>query len=164
MTDPFLAELLSGYNTGLIRHFIPRIKWTAQYEAVSVAEYPTDCSTIPGAFFVEYGNVSTGDNYTEAWSLQACMPADLHQSPWRSTRDRQDFSEELYINMTISGYLGEQDKPLRGSLHRVTVKTTAGYFELPNYMNGGDTVPLLALDPNKLCGADCEEEGLKFDI
>lgn len=160
LNDPFLAELPSGYNTGLILQFIPRINSTARYEVVSAAEYPTDCDTIPGAFSVDYGNVSTADNYTQRWTLQACMPADLRQSPWRSTRDRQDFSEELYINLTTKGFMNLPATPPEGSLHRVTVNTTAGYFELPNYMNGGVVGPLLAKDPNSLCGADCEMEGL----
>ena len=159
LIDPFLAELPSGYNTGLIRQFIPRINSTARYEVVSAAEYPTNCNAIPGAFFVEYGNVITANDYTEAWSLQACMPADLRQSPWRSTRDRQDFSEELYINVSQIAHFGEQPTPPSHFLYRVAVNTTAGYFELPNYTNGGVTGPLLALDPNNLCGTDCETEG-----
>ena len=88
------------------------------------------------------------------------MPADLRQSPWRSTRDRQDFSEELYINVTMMGYTILPAIPAGGSLYRLTVNTTAGYFELLNYMNGGVVGPLLAKDPNNLCGADCETEGL----
>ena len=80
------------------------------------------------------------------------MPADLTQSPWKTTRARQDFSEELYINIT-----GGFNQP--GGFYRVTVKTTAGYFELPNYMNNLAPGPLLEQAPDYLCGSDCESEG-----
>ncbi|KAE9364507.1 hypothetical protein N431DRAFT_474097 [Stipitochalara longipes BDJ] len=80
------------------------------------------------------------------WSIQALMPANLSQSPWRSTRACLDFSEELYITII-------------GSFYRVAVKTTAGYFDLPNYMNNLAPGPLLEQAPDKLCGSDCQPEG-----
>lgn len=30
------------------------------------------------------------------------MPGDLRTSPWKPTRRRQDFMEELYLNITIA--------------------------------------------------------------
>lgn len=162
LTHPFIAQLPSGYNTGLIRQFIPRINSTAQYENISSAEYPIDCDKVTGAFFVDYGN-TTSDEFSSSWGLQACMPRDLRQSPWKSTRDRQDFSEELYINVTtISVDVSniESGVFVNGSAYyRVTVNTTAGYFELPNYMNDQVAGNLLEKDPNSLCGPDCEGEG-----
>ena len=169
LIDPFLAELSSGYSTGLIRQFIPRINSTAKYETVAVGDFPKDCSRRPGAFFVNYNNVTMVDSVKRTWGLQACMPNDLRQSPWQSTRNRQDFSEELYLhiswNTEIAGW--NQDTPAGGSFYKVTVNTTAGYFELPNYMNGQIAGPLLAWDPANVCGNDCEPEGFVhgyFDI
>lgn len=37
----------------------------------------------------------------------------------------------------------------------MTVNTTAGYFELPNYLNGKVAGFLLKEDPNTMCGDDC---------
>src|SRR6266480_2203409 len=41
LSNPFLAELPSGYSTGLIRQFIPRINSTAQYQEISASQYPS---------------------------------------------------------------------------------------------------------------------------
>jgi hypothetical protein len=148
LSDPFLAELPQGYSTGLVRQFIPRINSTAVYEAIPAAEYPVGCDRLPGAFFAEYSYL---DRVEGAWGLQACMPANLTDSPWKATRDRQDFSEVLYLNVTL--HLNDS------YFYRTTVNTTAGYCELPNYMNAGLPGPLLAKDPNSLCGRDCITQG-----
>ena len=155
LDDLFLAELSNGYSTGLIRQFMPRINSTAIYENVTgTASFPTGCDKNFGSFYAEYS-----DNGVDgSWSIQACMPADLTTSPWKATRDRQDFSEELYLNISLFG----NDLPntsTDGWQFKVSVNTTAGYFELPNYMNGAVPGPLLENDPNSVCGHDCYAEG-----
>lgn len=42
--------------------------------------------------------------------------------------------------------------------YRVTLNTTAGYFEVPNYMNNNLPGPLLAIDPLDACGSDCASQ------
>lgn len=136
LAEPFLAELPSGYNTGLYSQYIPRINSTARYETISKDEFPRGCDKIDGAFFVDYFNATHGDPYW--WGLQACMPMNLKDSPWKSTRDRQDFTEEIYLNVTVS------ERQQSGShFYKLMLNTTAGYFELPNYMNGNVAGPLL---------------------
>ncbi|KIM98714.1 hypothetical protein OIDMADRAFT_128159 [Oidiodendron maius Zn] len=153
--DPFLAELPNGFNTGLIRQFAPRINSSATYESVSVSKWPTGCEQLPGAFFVEYSDGYIQPNITGVtWALQACMPANQTQSPWTSTRARQDFSEKLYLNIT-----GNSISTSGSRFYLVTLDTTAGYFELPNYMNNLAPGPLLDQQPDYLCGSDCEQEG-----
>ncbi|KAL2811415.1 hypothetical protein BJX63DRAFT_444099 [Aspergillus granulosus] len=157
--DPFLAQLPSSFHTGLLRQFLPRINSTAQFQPIGEAEFPENCDQIPNAFFVEYTN-STRYYDTElmqTWSLKACMPANVTESPWKATRDRHDFSEELYIDVTLENYnLGYNHR----ALYRITLNTTTGYFELPNYMNGGVAGFLLDQDPNELCDDRCEyQEG-----
>lgn len=88
------------------------------------------------------------------------MPRDLTTSPWKSTRDRQDFTEEVYLNVTLIHYnVNKLNQDQQNStFHKVTLDTTAGYFELPNYMNGEVAKPLLKKDPNSICGEHCEPE------
>ncbi|KAE8442481.1 hypothetical protein EG329_003324 [Mollisiaceae sp. DMI_Dod_QoI] len=137
LESPFLAELPSGYNTGLIRQFIPRFNSTAKYENISAVDYPNGCDQLPHAFYVEYSYVDEPNSSEPAgWNIEVCMPADLRTSPWKSTRDRQDFSEVLYLNLSMYGGISSSPTPDGGSLFRITLNTTAGYFELPNYMNG----------------------------
>lgn len=152
LQDPFLAQLPSGYSTGLIQQFLPRINSNAQYENISQSEYPVNCSNSPGSFYVNYSNFTTNETW---WGLEACMPSDQSQSPWKATRNRQDFSEVLYINATLNGY--DEAQGLGPSqFYRITVNTTAGYFELPNYINGGVAGPLLSQDlSNGACGEYC---------
>ena len=160
-SNPFLAELPSGFNTGLIQQFLPRINSTANYEKISNSDYPAGCDNLPGAFFAQYFNSSAlnaSTSCSDTWGLQACMPGNMTQSPWKPTRARQDFSEVLYLNVTLTGCESDQSG-LTNAFYRVTVNTTGGYFELPNYMNGGLSGPLLEDDPNTVCGDTCETEG-----
>jgi hypothetical protein len=158
LVDLFLAELPSDYNTGLIRQFIPRINSTASYHNITASEYPQGCDQLPGAYYVAY--FARDNTNLTGWTLEACMPADMRKSPWMSTRDRQDFSEVMYLNVSVSlSELDDYDEAYGGSFYRVVLNTTAGYFELPNYMNGGVPGPLLEKDPNSQCGDDCTAEG-----
>lgn len=86
------------------------------------------------------------------------MPANVTQSPWRPTRNRQDFSEELYLKVSVSFPI---DNIPPDNAYKITLNTTAGYFELPNYMNGGTAGPLLDEDPNNICGNHCLPQGYK---
>lgn len=95
------------------------------------------------------------------------MPSDQRVSPWKNTRSQQNFTEHLYLNVSISADLRisadrsqAEDFPAPFSEYfRVTVETTAGYFELPNYMNGQKAGPLLKQDPNLECGNACYSQG-----
>ncbi|RMJ21131.1 hypothetical protein PHISP_07999, partial [Aspergillus sp. HF37] len=162
--DPFLAELPSDYNTGLVSQFIPRINSSTK---IVPAKFPGDCETTPGSLFFRHSHADSSnisyhspvpDNYP--WAVTVCMPASTTQSPWKPTRDRQDFTEELYVNVA---YLPEDSE---GSQVEYTVKiavdTTAGYFELPNYFNGGKPGPLLPKQPE--CGLNCARQFDQYEV
>lgn len=95
------------------------------------------------------------------WSIEACMPGNQSAVPWKSTYHRQDFVEELFLNISVMGYdwqhASEQPpgSPHFGGVFKVTSNTTAGYFELPNHMNGGKAGEIIEDDPNNLCGSNC---------
>ncbi|KAL5043589.1 hypothetical protein BDW71DRAFT_216199 [Aspergillus fruticulosus] len=143
LSDPFLAELSSEFNTGLIRQFAPRINSTARYEKYHRGRYANTTDLRYDDWF---------------WGVQACMPDDVTQSPWKATRERQNFSEVLYLNITLRGYYSGATSD--ATYYGLTLHTTAGYFELPNYMNGGVAGPLLDKDPSELlCNSDCADQG-----
>ncbi|KAM0722938.1 hypothetical protein Q7P37_001136 [Cladosporium fusiforme] len=152
LPDPFLAQMPSDYSTGLIRQYLLRLNSTAHRDVITEAEFPANCDSIPDAFYARYaGNVSTDDELGPGvWSLEACMPTNATESPWLPTRDRQDFSEHLYLNISADDPYND-DTP--GGYFKVTLNTTAGYFELPNYMNGQQPGPLLDHDPTDSCRA-----------
>ncbi|ORY10276.1 hypothetical protein BCR34DRAFT_485989, partial [Clohesyomyces aquaticus] len=160
--DPFLAELPSDYHTGLIQQFIPRVNSTATYEQIPETEFPRGCEKVYGAFYADYQNTTYSDNQDDTtWGVQVCMPNDNTQPPWEFNRDRQDFTEHLYLNITLAGFNYDKPSSVRRintiSYAKITVHTTAGYFELPNYKNQGVAGPLLDRDPfmNGDCSHDC---------
>ncbi|CAN9289767.1 unnamed protein product [Alternaria alternata] len=149
LPDPFFAELPAGYSTGPIRQYLPRMNSTAHRVVITEPEFPTNCADLPG-----WGN----------WSLEVCMPANLTQSPWRAVRTRQDITEELYLNISLVSvdpmqqYVTPEDQ---GGLFRISLDTTLGYFELPNYMNGEQPGPLLDEDPMNDCGGNCSNQAYR---
>lgn len=74
------------------------------------------------------------------------------------TGNRQDFSEQLFLNISVMGYdLSAHNLPATGGIFKITSNTTAGYFELPNYMNGGQAGPIIDGTPDDIgnCGSNC---------
>ena len=160
LSDPFLAQLPANYNTSVVGQFLPRFNSSATRQSISASDFPHDCHQLPGSFYAHYGNSSASYG---GWSLEACMPADMTTSPWKATRSRQDFSEVLYLNLSVAGYdlTDPQDPQSMGGLFEITLNTTAGFFELPDYMNGQTPGPLIDGDPAVLCGHDCESQGAR---
>lgn len=146
LTDPFLAYLPSGFNTGLVKQFIPRLNSSVSRRKTSASEFPADCDSLPGAFYVHYSHAGEANdtNYAGNWSIVACMPANQSFSPWRATRDRQNISERLYLNISMNTFT---EPEYLEALLEITLSSTLGYFELPNYFNGELPGPLLEKDP-----------------
>ncbi|KAK2814064.1 hypothetical protein FQN50_000468 [Emmonsiellopsis sp. PD_5] len=142
LPDPFLAQVPRGFSTGLFRQFVPRINSTAR---VSEASFPQNCGDKPGSLLLHHENNSTqSDNYYP-WPVTVCMPADVSLTPWKLTRDRQDFSEELYFEIKAQ----KRESKVDTFAFKVVLDTTTGYFELPNYMNNETAGPLLEHGPQR---------------
>lgn len=78
------------------------------------------------------------------------MPSNVTNNTWIPTRRRQDLTEVLYLNVSVD---------LVGLFHNTSVfkvqaNSTAGYFELPSYLNNNTAGPLLEQDPDELCLED----------
>jgi len=159
LPDPFLAQLPSDYGTGLIRQYSLRINSSAHRSSIPESEFPADCDSQPGAFYVRYGathnNIESMTGWRN-WSMAACMPPSSTRPLWRATRNRQDFTESLYLNLSSFAddpdYQGLAPEELNGYFE-IRLDTTAAYFELPNYMNGEQPGQLLNEDPVTHCGA-----------
>jgi hypothetical protein len=149
--DPFVAQFPVGYNTGLVSQFLPRINSSFSRQAISAEEFPKGCDTLPHSFYAKYNGSVSRDYQDARWSAEACMPGNLSTGKWQSTRLRQDFSESLYLNLSFLRW----DAANASQLFKLQVDTTAGYFELPNYMNGQTPGPLLNGDPKDECEHTC---------
>ncbi|KAI7328117.1 hypothetical protein KC315_g6799 [Hortaea werneckii] len=101
LEEPYLAQLPTDYDTGVVRQFIPRFNISISRENISEQGMPKECNVgQPGAFYVNYANEVKDGNRTEGdWALEACMPANQQRSPWQATRSRQDFTETLYLKL-----------------------------------------------------------------
>ncbi|KAK7031730.1 hypothetical protein R3P38DRAFT_2522568 [Favolaschia claudopus] len=161
LEDPFFSQLPAGFSTGLVKQFAPRINSTAHRENITANAFPSNCHQIPDALFIRYANVSNGAMNGQAYAVEVCMPANVTASPWKSQHTRQDFSEVMYLNITLSGWDFSSSLGLANTSYysKITVNTTAGYFELPNYMNGGVNGPLLVDDPANYCDLSCAPQG-----
>ncbi len=147
LLGPYIAQLPSGYQTGFMTQFMPRMNSSVSYANVSQTEFPQNCDTMAGAYYVDYVYNETLLN------LQVCMLDNMSQSPWKATRDRQDISEEMFLNLTYGTLINPVtiDKNPGNLTLKLVVNTTLGYFELPNYNNSGVAGPLLAKDPHDPC-------------
>lgn len=158
LLDPFMSQVPSGFNTGLIQQFVPRINSTASIDTdISDFDWPKDCQHESNSFYVAYsgsiGNPAIIDSMN--FSLEACMPGDQRQTKWKNTSSRQDFEEVLYLN--ISTRSADLSSPGGQTLYQVKLKTTAGYFELPSYAHP-EPGPLLNDSLGESCGSDCMKQ------
>ncbi|KAK5721864.1 hypothetical protein LTR15_006457 [Elasticomyces elasticus] len=152
LDDAFVAQLPAGYNTGLIRQFLPRINSSVTRERITEAEFADDCG-YQSTFFANYSTAVltgyyNGSRSGPSWHLIACMTGES-QRLISQTRSRQDLREQLYLN--LSAYnppMSTHGAPEHWSgLFRITLDTTSGYFELPNYKRSGLPGPLFPTAP-----------------
>ncbi|ETS73712.1 hypothetical protein PFICI_14658 [Pestalotiopsis fici W106-1] len=144
MQDPFFAELPSGYSTGLLSQFLPRVNSTASRELIDIDDFPPECSSDnPDVFYVTYSNSSedrSQHNRTASYNVEVCMPGNMSEPAWSGAQHRQNCSEELYLKISLWNVTNFQSGVYSS---KITLNTTVGYFELPNYANGGVAGPLL---------------------
>lgn len=140
----FMAQMPSGFNTGFERAWIPRFNTSVDYERIAQSSAPFGCFTndsdadlIKHRYDWEESDPEEDANY---WSVRTCISSEALQSPLKNeTRDRQDFEEVFYID--ISGKT--RSSVLTPGTWKVSAQTSVGYFELPNYHNDGTPGPLL---------------------
>ncbi|KAK2761229.1 hypothetical protein FQN54_001751 [Arachnomyces sp. PD_36] len=134
--DPFVAPLRYGFSTGTERNFVPRINSSVTYEEVPADEFAENCSNADDfnfKYYVTEGSIGRG--------LQACMPGDLTFSPFKNQRDVQHIEETLFLNISSDSYINSK-------AYKAVMRTTVGYFELPNTMNNQVSGPLLEKFPD----------------
>ncbi|KAF7134168.1 hypothetical protein CNMCM5793_005847 [Aspergillus hiratsukae] len=148
IADPFWAELPTSTNTGSLRQFATRINSTAIWETNSAATLPEDCNSLSDAFYLHYQYGQDNDAPFQ-YDVEICMPGNMSESPWKNELSRQDFSEELYFKMNFSGHGGMLNYVPRPGIYsrKLTLHTTTGYFELPNYANGQIPGPIIDESP-----------------
>jgi hypothetical protein len=156
LEDPFVAQLPSGFNTGLLRQYAPRVNTTATY--MEVNKIPDECMT-GQSFQASFSGPENRTDFRAYWSISICLP--VIKYPIQGVRERQDFQEDLY--MTIETFTNDHMRMfstgaerLSKSTYKLSMQTTIGYFELPNYYNDGIPGPLIDKSHRLKCvGGPC---------
>lgn len=146
LSDPFIAQLPYGFSTGFEQAYAPRINTSVSYESIAFDDAPEGCFSREGdSRFVKYHyEYVHPTRYYQSWNLSTCIPSSALISPINATRDRQDFDEVFYLNLTRRDELAYDT-----GTFKVSARTTIGYFELPSYANGNQPGPLLDIYPWK---------------
>ncbi|PYI03330.1 hypothetical protein BO78DRAFT_472076 [Aspergillus sclerotiicarbonarius CBS 121057] len=135
----FVSALQNGTNTGVLREHAIRLNSTSACVAVPASEFPQTC---PGDRpFVT--NLTAPD----LLDIRICVPGMYGQTPWTRSRDRQDISEELWIDVVPQ--LWEFETYQSNFTLRCTTNSTRGYFEISNSRNGNNPGPLLEKWPSQ---------------
>lgn len=142
----FMAQMPPGFNTGFERAWIPRFNTSVDYEQIGENSAPSGCFTndsdvdlIKHRYDWEESEVPQYRS-PHYWSVRTCISSEALHSPLKNeTRDRQDFEEVFYLN--ISGVTDALS--FTPGTWKISARTSVGYFELPNYHNDGTPGPLL---------------------
>ncbi|KAJ5517242.1 hypothetical protein N7527_008802 [Penicillium freii] len=146
----FMSNVKVNTSTGLIHQFAPRFNSSVHWESLDNSEFPSNCSGI--AFFRNY-TVSHKEEIRNAdkYQIAVCMLGNLTETPFKRTRNRQDFNETLFVT--------SQDSQNVQTTFKLTLSTTLGYFELPNDHLRSHYGPLLDSDPLATCSRpECEPQ------
>ncbi|KAI0506418.1 hypothetical protein F5B22DRAFT_624192 [Xylaria bambusicola] len=143
----FAAAFPTSTNTGVLRYHAMRLNTSVQCDLVSRDNFPETC---PGPLPF-HGNLSLPSRRgeddpaidTPEINISWCVPGNFSASPWPRIRDRQDITEEMFIDVSQSADSYSYGAFNSSFTTRCTANTTRGYFELPNSHNKFMQGPLL---------------------
>lgn len=141
-TPFFVTALDNGTTTGVLRQHVIRLDSSSKCDYIAAEDFPT-LSLCPGErpFELSY-------NYSTSLDVAVCATGNYGVSPWSLSRDRQDISEDFFMNVNAHSSSMTAD-PLQFTVH-CEVNTTRGYFEVGNIHNGYAYGPLLETWPDVL--------------
>lgn len=143
--DLFTSPMAPTTNTGMLRQFAPRMNSSLSWTDIQIEDFPRNCSQGNG-FFRNYTS-PIDENSGRYYSLSVCMQGNLSHTPFKRTRNRQDFNETVFIS---TNYFADEATP-GNTTWKLTLSSTLGYFELPNKKRGESYGPLLDQDPLLNC-------------
>ncbi|KAF2140108.1 uncharacterized protein K452DRAFT_299507 [Aplosporella prunicola CBS 121167] len=135
----FVSALPNGTTTGVLRQHAMRFNSSVKCEHVS--GIPSPCS---GSRPFEASLSMPG-----VLNISLCAPGAYGESPWNLSRNRQDITEHLYLDVYVpcsKDIIQNRNQAANFTL-RCTSNTTRGYFELGNYRNNYTHGPLLETWP-----------------
>jgi len=152
-TRAFVSALPNGTSTGVVRDYALRLGSTVGCARVEKSAFPSPCpGEKPFATNLEGPNVG----------ISVCVPGNYLASPWHLSLDRQDVTEDLYLDVQVSQALANLSSENEGAndwFRPFTVhcqcSSTKGYFELPNARNDYKPGPVMSqFDLSSFLGYD----------
>lgn len=155
--EQFIASFPVGTDTGVLRDLALRLNMSVGCTLVPQSDFPSTCpGENPLSQIFSNINISTptpfGDLAHPRYRARVCAPGNVGYSPWKDTADRQDISEEFWLDYQRTpqpsggGVWGITDGGSNYTQHCYG-NSTLGYFELPNHWNGHVAGPLLDTVP-----------------
>ncbi|KAH6633766.1 hypothetical protein C7974DRAFT_309920 [Boeremia exigua] len=133
----FVASLRTNSTTGVLREHLMRFNSSVQCEEIDKSSFPSPC---PGEnpFVARLQKTKDTD-------IRVCVPGSVGTFPWRLSRNRQDITEELYLDLWDGDLSTREDASFKNvsATVRCEAKTTRGYFEMGNALNEDTYGPLL---------------------
>jgi hypothetical protein len=144
--DFFVAGLPVGTTTGVLRQHLMRLNSSLSCKEIDPNDFPAPC---PGdrPFVVSWEGVIDTD-------VRICVPGNYTAVPWTLSRSRQEYTEEMYIdikdnNIPSNTEWDSANPPFNtSSTICCTATTTRGYYELGNDWNDNTYGPLLEQWPD----------------
>ncbi len=133
----YVSALPRGTATGALRYHALRQQSEARCDTVPRSSFPSTC---PG------DSPFTTSLSQPGMTIRVCSPGAANQSPWKRTRNRQDVSEDLWIDAQFN--VTRIDTSPGFTVH-CTSNSSLGYFELPSQHNGNTPGPLLDRWPDR---------------
>ncbi|KAJ8133150.1 hypothetical protein O1611_g471 [Lasiodiplodia mahajangana] len=129
----YVTAVDSGLDTGVFLEHALRLNTSISCEWIEKSAFPSPCPG-PNPFVTHVARPQL--------ELSVCAPGNTTQFPFTPSRNRQDITEELFIDLVVSPQINFLSEANNFTLH-CTASTSRGYFELPNEQNGHYPGPLL---------------------
>ncbi|KAJ4311815.1 hypothetical protein N0V94_007757 [Neodidymelliopsis sp. IMI 364377] len=138
----FVTGFRTNTTTGVLREHLMRMNSSVQCKEIEKSTFPSPCQG-ENPFVARLQKSKDTD-------IRVCVPGKVGAFPWKLSRNRQDITEEIYLDLwdgDLSGWPSPSFRNISGTI-RCEVKTTRGYFELGNSLNNDTYGPLLDQWPN----------------
>ncbi|KAK5083280.1 hypothetical protein LTR70_008229 [Exophiala xenobiotica] len=143
--EAWVSQLGYGFATGVkSNQYIPRVNTSVNIEFME--ELPDQCTSEKAVLLMDYaGKVTQYDSTenetvtTRQWWAKVCILHYPQDSGFNDTDDAQTLVETAFLDL----YNYDIGSTKSRNVSAITMSTTVGYFELPNYNNNNVPGPLL---------------------
>ncbi|KPM41036.1 hypothetical protein AK830_g5543 [Neonectria ditissima] len=138
----FASSVPSNTRLGAFRQHAVRMDSRVKCTNVTASEFPKNCR----------GDAPFETRFSHSeLKIDICVEGDSKKTPWTTSRDQQEHSERLWLN--VSGTYPNYDYEPSVDEQQYTLKCEStsrrGWFELPSLMNNYTTGPLLKVWPSQ---------------